>query len=288
MQAMACIFFVKKINLCLIFEHIFFVYAYLFSYFFLKTKGGFCAPKSRRRTTFMGKFIYTIISFMLCGFLAFPVYAAEDATVTATQTEKNTSKNEDTTDDGNLSEDASEEISIVEEGDNIKSISEQEGDRTGVVTFVMDVPSTVTDPCVILFTSVDSYEEYYAKAYKSAGYKVTAYLEPGTYMITDGYPVGDNVSAYSVQDKGYFIVEEGGQQEVDVTIRSKGDIIRQAAEKEVETSTAVTTEEQETEEIVEKEPLSRKYYAVMAIILLTLGTGLIYGLYKVLKKKEKS
>lgn len=249
----------------------------------------------------MGKFIYTIISFMLCGFLSFPVFAAEDTTETIMQTEDISSETEgilengttegdalrDDTLDETSTENSSEESTVIEEGDNIKSISEQEGDRTGVVTFVMGVPSTVTDPCVVLFTSVDSYEEYYAKAYKSAGYKVTAYLEPGTYMVTDGYPIGDNVSAYSVQDKGYFIVEEGGQQEVDVTIRSKGDIIRQAAEKEAESSTAVSTEEQKTEEVAEKTPVSRKYYVVMAVILLTVGTGLIYGLYKFLKKKEK-
>lgn len=248
----------------------------------------------------MGKFIYTIISFMLCGFLSFPVFAAEDTTETIMQTEDILSENENTVKDetteaetqGNdaleesSAENSFEESTVIEEGDNIKSISEQEGDRTGVVTFVMDVPSTVTDPCVVLFTSVDSYEEYYAKAYKSAGYKVTAYLEPGTYMVTDGYPIGDNVSAYSVQDKGYFIVEEGGQQEVDVTIRSKGDIIRQAAEKESESSTAVSTEEQKTEEVAEKMPVNRKYYAVMAVILLAVGTGLIYGLHKFLKKKE--
>lgn len=223
----------------------------------------------------MQKITYYIISFLLCGFFTFPVYAAENAADITTQENEISSEN------------SSEESSIIEEGDNIKSVSEQEGDRTGVVTFVMDVPSSVTDPCVVLFTDVDSYEEYYAKAYKSAGYKVTANLEPGTYMVTDGYPVGDNVSAYSVQDKGYFVVEEGGQQEVDITIRSKGDIIRQAAEKEEITVSATANTEQEETEMPENTSVNRKYYAVMAIILLVLGTALIFGFYKFLKKKEK-
>lgn len=224
----------------------------------------------------MKKFIYSIVSILLCGFLSFPVFAAENSSEALTQEEETATEN------------SSEESTVIEEGDNIKSVSEQEGDRTGVVTFVMDVPSSVTDPCIVLFTSIDSYEEYYVEAYKSAGYKVTANLEPGTYMITEGYPIGDNVSAYSVQDKGYFIVEEGGQQEVDVTIRSKGDIIRQVAEKaEEENSEAASTEAKKVEIAAEKEPTSRKYYAVMAIIFIAVGTGLIVALYKILKKKEK-
>lgn len=229
------------------------------------------ASKKKR----MRKSIYYILPFILCGFLASPVYAAGTENSTSAQTET-------------ASENSTEAETVIPEGDNIKAISEQEGDRTGVVTFVMDVPSEVTDPCIITFTSADSYEEYYAEAFKSAGYTVTANLKPGTYMITDGYPIGDNVSAYSVRDKGYFIVEEGGQQEVDVTIRSKGDIIRQTAEKkELDASDAASTETQDTPEEAVKKPENRKYYAVMAAVLLAIGTGLIITLYKVLKKKEK-
>lgn len=226
--------------------------------------------------------LFCLLSVLLCGCLSAPVFAEQNAETASTVQEE--SGAESTT-----SEESSESgSSIIPEGDNVMDVSEQTGKRTGAVTFVMDVPSDVTDPCVVLFTEADSYEEYYAEAFKSAGYTVTAYLEPGTYMVTDGYPVGDNISAYSVQDKGYFIVEEGSQQEVDITIRSKGDVIREAASKEeVQNAGNTSTEDQPQEQEAAPAKDMRKYYAIAAAVLLTSGAVFMIILYKVLKKERK-
>lgn len=230
----------------------------------------------------MKKPYFYILPALLCGCLSMPVCAEQDADLAETMQEE-ASAGAATSEDS-----ASGEPTVIEEGDNIKDVSEQTGDRTGVVTFVMDVPSDVSDPCVVLFTEVDSYDEYYAEAFKSADYTVTAYLEPGTYMVTDGYPIGDNVSAYSVQDKGYFVVEEGGQQEVDITIRSKGDVIREAANKEeLQAASEASTEEEKAPAEVQPQKDMRKYYAIAAVVLLTLGTLFMVVLYKVLKKQRK-
>lgn len=230
----------------------------------------------------MKKPYFYILPALLCGCLSMPVFAEQNADLSATVQEE-ASAGAATSEDS-----ASGETTAIEEGDNIKDVSEQTGDRTGVVTFVMDVPSDVSDPCVVLFTEVDSYDEYYAEAFKSADYIVTAYLEPGTYMVTDGYPIGDNVSAYSVQDKGYFVVEEGGQQEVDITIRSKGDVIREAANKEeLQAASEASTEEEKAPAEVQPQKDMRKYYAIAAVVLLTLGTLFMVVLYKVLKKQRK-
>lgn len=230
----------------------------------------------------MKKPYFYILPALLCGCLSMPVFAEQNPSLSATVQEE-ASAGAATSDDS-----ASGETTAIEEGDNIKDVSEQTGDRTGVVTFVMDVPSDVSDPCVVLFTEVDSYDEYYAEAFKSADYTVTAYLKPGAYMVTDGYPIGDNVSAYSVQDKGYFVVEEGGQQEVDITIRSKGDVIREAANKEeLQAASEASTEEENAPAEVQPQKDMRKYYDIAAVVLLTLGTLFMVVLYKVLKKQRK-
>lgn len=149
-----------------------------------------------------------------------------------------------------------------------------EMDRTGdavAVTFRMDVPEDMTYPCIVTFTESESYTEYYVEAYKTAGYVTTAYLEPGTYLITDGYPTNDNVSAYSVVDKTYFTVEkDSDSMTVNVVIRSKGDIIRG------DTGNTVTGVEEAAAETVTQTGTEQKkdytmLYIMAAVIFMTLG-----------------
>lgn len=216
----------------------------------------------------------------------------EEAETNSTETTDTSTSTEDASSD--ISDSAIEnEIDKTDSGDNIKSVEEQEGERTGAVTFQMNVPSNFTEPIYVTFVEIDSYEEYYVKAYNSAEYKTTVYLEPGTYMITDGYPINDNTSSYSVQDAPYFIVEEDSTpQTVTVTIKSKGDIIKELLNEKNDEETATddvdNTEEDSGITLDQKEKNgNRKLYAILAAILFTVGGIGAWLLVKFLKKTSK-
>ena len=216
----------------------------------------------------------------------------EESATNSTETTDTSISTEDASSD--ISDSATEnEIDKTDSGDNIKSVEEQEGERTGAVTFQMNVPSNFTEPIYVTFVEIDSYEEYYVKAYNSAGYKTTVYLEPGTYMITDGYPINDNTSSYSVQDAPYFIVEEDSTpQTVTVTIKSKGDIIKELLNEKNDEETATddvdNTEEDSGITLDQKEKNGhRKLYAILAAILFTVGGIGAWLLVKFLKKTSK-
>ena len=215
----------------------------------------------------------------------------EPETNSAETTDTGTSTEDDSS---NVSDSSTEnETDETDSGDNIKSVEEQDGERTGAVTFQMNVPSNFTEPIYVTFVEIDSYEEYYVKAYNSAGYKTTVYLEPGTYMITDGYPINDNTSSYSVQDAPYFIVEEDPTpQTVTVAIKSKGDIIKELLNEknDEETTTDDIEDTEEDNEITltqEEKKENRKLYAILAAILFAAGGIGGWLLVKFLKKTSK-
>lgn len=181
-----------------------------------------------------------------------------------------------------------EDTEIADEGqpgNTVYSVGNMNRTNAVSVIFNLDVPDDMVTPCIVTFVESETYTEYYIEAYNTAGYQTTAYLEPGTYLITDGYPTNDNISAYTVVDKSYFTVEEGKNMSVNVTIRSKGDILRGDLG-----STEEASEEElsaETEGIQPEEKKSNVLlYLFAAVAFTTIGVGIgVFGL-KYLEKTE--
>lgn len=179
-----------------------------------------------------------------------------------------------------------EEGSQGQTGATIYSVGDMDRTNAVAVTFNLDVPEDMVYPCIVTFTESESYTEYYIEAYKTAGYSTTAYLEPGTYLITDGYPTNDNVSAYTVVDKSYFTVSEGENMTVNVTIRSKGDILRgdrgNASDEQTSAEDTAVTNSTQTEE---KD--NRILYIIAAAVFMSLGIAIgVFGI-KYFEKSEE-
>lgn len=238
------------------------------------------------------------MSVMIAGTTLAPcVYAApEEETVT----ESEAADTESTETDAEQSDDAEpvsintgdaadteDETSDGQVGDTIYSAGDMDrGDNAVAVTFNIDVPSDVTYPCIVTFSESESYEEYYVTAYKTAGYATTVYLDPGTYIITDGYPENDNISAYTVVNKDYFTVEENSTDEmvVNVTIRSKGDILRgdTGSTEEIETTATDTS----TQSGTSQEKNYTIYYIIAAIVFIAIGVVIGVAGLKYLQKND--
>lgn len=189
------------------------------------------------------------------------------------------------TDLSSASENESDDEITGQAGDTIYDVSDLATEDSVPVTFKMNVPTSVTDPCIVSFVDVVSFIEYYVEAYRSADYTVTVYMKPGTYSITDGYPTSDNIGAYSVRDKSSFIVSEDDVNvSVSVTIRSKGDLLAEAgtADTEEEVVEEVTTEE----ESVEEEKDYTLLYLVLAAICLGSAAVIMTVWLKVSERKK--
>lgn len=188
-------------------------------------------------------------------------------------------------DSGEAAAGSSAEETTGQAGDTVYAVEDMDGDRTVAVTFVMDVPSDVSTPCVVSFVESESYIEYYVEAYRSANYTVTQYMAPGTYIITDGGPIDDNTSSYSVLDKSYFTVSEDGDGDsvVRVTIRSKGDTLRG--------DTGSTEDDEETSEVTAAEETTeekdyRWLYVLAAVLCMLFGGTVTYLGLKYFKSQE--
>lgn len=197
-----------------------------------------------------------------------PVYATGEESATQTIGDV---VSEETSDADDQTSEESAEGSSGQPGDTVYDTSSMEG-RSVAVTFNLDVPSDVTTPCVVSFIESESYKEYYVQAYKTADYSVTEYIAPGTYIITDGGPIDDNISAYGVVDKSYFTVsDDDGAITVGVVIRSKGDILRGDAGASTESAAEETTTAEETVET--EKPDYTLWYILAALFFLAIGAG---------------
>lgn len=186
-------------------------------------------------------------------------------------------------------DDATDEAeSSGQSGETLYDTSVMNSEDAVVVTFNMDVPSDVTDPCIVTFSESDSYQEYYVEAYKTAGYTAVARIEPGTYIITGGGPTTDNIGAYDVMEKGYFTVSTDGTGDkvVNVVIRSKGDVLLGNTEPSEGFGETAETTDTATEADTSAQTNHTLLYIVIAIICAIIGA--VAGIFGVkwLQKQE--
>lgn len=153
------------------------------------------------------------------------------------------------------------------------------------VTFTADIPMGQTEPYIIYFTNVDTFQEYYVELYASNGYKAKSKLPAGAYFFTGGGPENDYMSLYRVLSPEYFTAEPGYDVLVKPVIRSRGETLYNDGTEETDTTASDVAQEEtvpvgggETEE--ESANLWMKYF-FPAVILLGIGCLIgIAGLYK--------
>lgn len=145
------------------------------------------------------------------------------------------------------------------------------GGHYGQVTFVLGTPEEITEPCIIKFTESESYQEYYAEAFKSDNYAATLKLPEGTYLITSAGPDDDYAGIYRpAEQNASFKVERGTQTEVDLTIRSQTEIYHSTVK-----DTKKAVENQKTESPKPDHSQSETEHGAMIAGLVLLCTGII-------------
>ncbi len=145
------------------------------------------------------------------------------------------------------------------------------GGHYGQVTFVLDTPEEITEPCIIKFTESESYQEYYAEALKSNNYTVTLKLPEGTYLITSAGPDDDYAEIYRpAEQNASFKVERGTKSRVDLTIRSQTEIYHSTVK-----DTKKAVENQETEVNKPDNPQHETGHGAVAAGLVLLCIGII-------------
>ena len=153
------------------------------------------------------------------------------------------------------------------------------GGHYGQVTFVLDTPEEITEPCIIKFTESESYQEYYAEALKSNNYTVTLKLPEGTYLITSAGPDDDYAGIYRpVEQNASFSVERGTQSEVDLTIRSQTEIYHSTVK---DTKKAVESQNTEVHKPNNPQPETGHGAVAAGIVLLCIGIIAAFIVWKI-------